>query len=110
MCFNNLFNTSTRKFSNKICYKFKIKKAIYVAIAINKNLDKNTKKQLDYLEVTRFRYCQKIVDAILYASLLFKIRYNFMYVFLLLKTSKKVFLRLYRDYILFSKYNKKLNN
>lgn len=58
MCFNNSPNVFIEKFSNEICYRFKIRKAIYVVviISINKNVDKNVKAQLDNLEATRFRY------------------------------------------------------
>lgn len=110
MCFNNLSNSSIERFSNKVYYRFKIKKVIQIAIAIDKNLDKKAKKQLNYLETTWFRYCQKVVDAILYVSLLSKIRYDSMYVSLLLESSEKIFLRLYWSYTLLDRHNNKLNN
>lgn len=112
MCFNNLFNASIEKFSNKICYEFKIRKTIYdvVVIFVNKNIDKNVKTQLDNFEAMRFRYRQDVANVIFYASIIFKIEYDSKHISLLLKSKDKVFLRLYRNYIFLDKYNKKLNN
>lgn len=113
MCFNNSFNAFIEKFFNEVCYEFKIKKTIYVVIAIknlDKNLDKNVKAQLNDFEATWLRYRQKIANVIFYVSILFKIKYDSMHISLLLKSRDKAFLRFHRNYMLLDKHNKKLNN
>lgn len=110
MSFNNFLNAFTNQFSNEICYDFKIRKTIYVIIAI-KNLNKNVKTQLDNFEAKRFRYRQEVANVIFYVSILFKIKYDFMHTSLLLKANDRAFFRLHCDYTLLDdKHNKKLNN
>lgn len=110
MCFNNSSNIFIEKSFNEMCYEFKIKEALYIVIEINKNINKNVKTQLDNFETMRFRYRQKVVDVRLYASIVFKIKYDSMYILLLLKLEDRAFLRLYYNYALLDKHNKKLNN
>ena len=94
-----------------MCYDFKVKKTIHVAIDVKaKNFDKNIQIQLNELNKTRFHYRQKKVDAISYVDIISKIQYNSMYMFLLLKSKNKTFLKLHCEYFLLEKHNRKLFN
>ena len=111
MSFNNSFNAITSRSFNEMCYNFKIKKIIYVAIDVKtKNFDKNIQTQLNELNETRFCYRQKTIDAILYVDITSKIQYDSMHVSLLLKSKNKIFLKLHYKYFLFEKHNRKLFN
>ena len=111
MSFNNSSNAITSRSSNEVCYGFKVREVIHVAIDVKaKNLDKNTQAQLNELNETRFCYRQKAADAISYVGIASKIWYDSMHVLLLLRPKNKAFLRLHHEYFLPGKHNRKLFN
>ena len=65
---------------------------------------------IDSVDFERFRYQKKTIDVTSYVTIKAKIVYNFRHTFLILKLSDKIFLRFYKNYVLFNKSNKKLFN
>lgn len=99
---NNNLNIATRSLSTKIIYDFKIKKALlllydcFVELIINN------------LSNCCLEYYVKASEVIAFANAKNKIYYNVCYISLIIRSSKKAYLKLNYKYQLFDKLNKKL--
>ncbi len=85
---------------NKIIYKFKIKKTLFLL-----NYDKFITNNLFN---KRFKYCIEIKNAIVFANIKVKIYYNLRHTSLLLNSKDKTYLKLNYDYQLLNKFNRKI--
>ena len=104
---NNSKNASTNILSNKILYEFKILKIINL---LNNDVVK-TKIENDISKIIvekKTRHVKKKTkNIIIYAQIMFKIRYNFKYKFIDLKADQKIYIKFHRKYFQFDLKNRK---
>lgn len=99
---NNSTNASTKKALNEIVYDMKLNNEIDITnVAI--------KKQIDVID-NRNRNRQKAIDALTFAIITIKIRYNERYKLLIMKSEDRVYVKLHHEYKLSELKNIKLLN
>ena len=97
---NNFFNVTTERFSNEICYEFKVRKTLSLSI--------NSSTSTDAV-MNKLQHRQEVIDAISFVSAHMKIRYDSRHKSLLLRSNDKVFLKLQKNYEI-NEQHKKLDN
>ena len=97
---NNFANVIIDLSINEINYEFKIRETLSSLII---------KKKIVDLSTQRLQYRRKIIDITIFVNIKTKIYYDVKHVFLMLKTNDYAYFRLYYDYQLFDRLNKKIN-
>ena len=98
---NNVSNAAIELLANEINYEFKLRDILSL------NLTKSN-KSIDIVE-QRLEYRQEVANVIVFANIKIKIYYDVKHQSLLLRVKDKVYLRLYHNYQLFERLNKKLS-
>ena len=97
---NNFANVIIELLTNEINYEFKIREILSNLIIEKKVVDLSTQ---------RLKYCREIVDVTIFVNIKTKIYYNVWHVLLMFKIENYAYLKLYYDYQLFDRFNKKIN-
>ena len=97
---NNFANVIIDLSTNEINYEFKIRETLSNLVIEKKIVD---------LLVQCLKYCRETIDITIFVNVKTKIYYDVRHVSLMFKTSDYVYLRLYHDYQLFDRFNKKIN-
>ena len=96
---NNFANVIIDLSTNEINYEFKIRETLSNLIIEKKIVD---------LFAQRLKYRRETINATIFVNVKTKIYYNVRHVSLIFKTNDYVYLRLYYDYQLFDRFNKKI--
>ncbi len=114
---NNASNVFIELSSNELIYEFKVRDILVVLFISEKFMKsssenfENTQKQFKILELlneTRLRNRQETIDATSFANVKIKILHDKRHKSLFLKSKKKTFLSLHKEYNLSKIINKKL--
>ena len=100
---NNSPNVITDLSLNKLCYGFKVQNAISILLVSDSDLSEDTFHQL------RLAKREETDDAIIFASIIMKARYNAKHLALNLKEENSIFLRLHYGYSISGLTNRKLS-
>ena len=101
MTSNNSSSSFTDLVLNKLYYKFKVNDTISILLEDSLLLEKVFYK-------LRLIKREKVDDAIAFASIIIKLRYNAKYLVINFKKGDKVFLKLYYKYSISKLFNRKL--
>ena len=99
--FNNSVNVVIDLLFNEICYNFKIRDLFIEIVDFDISVELN-------LAFLRLKYRRKVIDVIVFVNVKVKIYHDARHTSLLLNVDNYVYLRLYHDYHLFNRSNKKL--
>ena len=100
---NNSFNTATKLAPNEIVYEFKTKELIAAVDAKVDNIPDNILNR-------RLKYQRETADATVFAQAKAKIYYDVKHQPILFHSENKVYLRLYHEYQLPDRFNRKMFN
>ena len=97
---NNFANVIIDLSTNEINYEFKIRETLSNLIIEKKIVD---------LFAQRLKYRRETINITIFVNIKTKIYYDVRHVLLMFKINDYVYLRLYHDYQLFNRFNKKIN-
>ena len=100
--FNNALNTFIDQISNKLKFDFFFRDLITLLI--------NNVNQSIKLNLLRIIYRKKTIDIMSFVNVQMKFRYDNKHKFVMFKIDNIIYLRLHKNYFLFSKFDKKLFN